>query len=150
MKEIVTLGFTGTSSGMTPQQLATVRRLFMEMRLMHLHHGDCIGADAQAHYLARELGAYITVHPPSNDKLRAFCPGGEGRKPVGYLTRNRHIVAEGIDGLVVAPKDYQQPKNLRGQGTWTTLGYARQAGRRVWIVFPDGTYTSENPSKTEN
>lgn len=101
----MTIGFTGTSSGMTPQQLATVRRLFSELRLTHLHHGDCVGADAQAHHLAREFSAYITVHPPSNDKLRAFCLGGEGRKPVGYLTRNRHIVTEGIDGLIATPKE---------------------------------------------
>jgi hypothetical protein len=41
-------------------------------------------------------------------------------------------------GHVDAPKDFVEPASKRGQGTWTTIGYARQAKRRIWIVLPDG------------
>ena len=65
--------------------------------------------------------------------------------PKPYLKRNHDIVAAGVDGLIAAPKDFVQPASLRGQGTWTTIGYARKAGRRIWIVWPDGTFKTEDP-----
>jgi hypothetical protein len=144
----MTLGFTGTSRGMMQRQRATVRYLFGELELTDLHHGDCVGADAQAdedaiHYLS---AVNIVVHPPTVSTKRAFRQPRAWRlvlDPKPYLKRNRDIVAAGIDGLIAAPKDSVEPRNKRGQGTWTTIGYARQAGRRIWIVFPDGTFREE-------
>ena len=142
------LGFTGTSKGMTQRQAATVHYLFGELKLTVLHHGDCVGADAQADRIVRRMGGIlIVIHPPSDEKVRSFCngvPPHAVREEKPYLARNRDIVAEGVDGLIAAPKDFVQPKSLRGQGTWTTVGYARKAGRRIWIVFPDGTFKEEH------
>lgn len=42
------LGFTGTRQGMTDYQQAQVRRFLVAYQCTILHHGDCIGADAQA------------------------------------------------------------------------------------------------------
>jgi len=131
---------------MTASQLVTVLRLFRELPLTQLHHGWCIGADAQAHALARNVGAHIVGHPPSDTSKQASLRLADFagiHKTYAYLTRNRHIIRDGVDGLIAAPKDFVQPKSLRGQGTWTTVGYARQAGRRIWIVFPDGTFKEE-------
>lgn len=157
----MTLGFTGTSQGMTQRQQATVRYLFSKLVLTVLHHGDCVGADAQAHQLAIDLSAQVIIHPPSDPKLRAFCAevryystdeifsrsstDSYIRPPKTYLARNRDIVKEGVDGIIGAPKDFMAPTNLRGQGTWTTIGYARKAKRRLWIVVPDGTFREEQP-----
>ena len=146
------LGFTGTSKGMTQRQRATVRYLLGELQVTELHHGDCVGADAEVHELGRELSLRVIVHPPSDSKHRAFC-GLNGRSlnyildPRPYLVRNRDIVAASIDGIIGAPKDFIQPKSLRRQGTWTTVGYARQAGRHLWLVFPDGTFREDNKVK---
>jgi hypothetical protein len=123
------LGFTGTSRGMTQRQRATVRYLFSELMLRTLHHGICVGADVEAHREAEEIEAYIVGHPPTDQKsMFQGLKFDELRKPFGYLTRNRHIVAEGVDGLIAAPKDFVEPANLRGQGTWTTIGYRPQGG----------------------
>jgi len=144
------LGFTGTGSskepgkGMTQRQHATVRYLFLELQLHVLHHGDCIGSDAQAHRLARELHARIVIHPPDNPKARAFCLDADQLlEPKPFLVRDREIVAAGIDGLIATPKDFVKPASLRGQGTWTTIGYAQQAKRYIWYVWPDGTFKEE-------
>lgn len=141
----MTLGFTGTSRGMTLKQTNTVRALMNTLGVTVLHHGDCVGADAQAHAIATVAvePAEVVIHPPSDNKLRAFCSSPMICPPKPYLKRNRDIVAEGVDGLIAAPKDFVQPASLRGQGTWTTIGYARQAGRKIWIVFPDGTIKTE-------
>lgn len=145
------LGFTGTSRGMTDRQRATVKYLFNELHLSVLHHGCCIKADAEAHALGRELNAWIVGHPPIDKTKMAAIPiwqFDDMRPPYSYLTRDRHIVRDGRDGLVAAPKDFIDKAGQRGEGTWTTIGYARKAKRRIWIVFPDGTFKEESISGT--
>jgi len=137
------LGFTGTSHGMAPRQRKTVHQLLYDVNTIHL--GDCVGADAEAYAEAVMLGIKVVGHPPSDGKKRAFCDYDEEWAPQPYLIRNRDIVGAGIDGLIAAPKDYVQPANLRGQGTWSTIGYARLVGRHIWIVFPNGTIKEDNP-----
>ena len=141
----MTLGFTGTQRGQTQRQRATVRGLFTELKVTELHHGDCIGSDAQADLDAKRVGANIVIHPPSDDKKRAFCDYSlpvVSREPKSYLERNRDIVDEGIDGLIATPKEASE---VRRSGTWATVRYARSVGRRIWIVFPDGTFREEMP-----
>lgn len=133
------VGFTGTQRGMTNDQKRSVRRLLVMLPVTELHHGDCIGADEQSHDFAYAIGVPdIIVHPPDVDKKRAFCKGTRILPPAPYLARNKAIVAAGTDGLIATPKDYTEPANKRGQGTWTTVGYARQAGRKIWLVLPNG------------
>lgn len=138
------LGFTGTQKGMTQRQRATVRYLFSELNMEVLHHGDCVGADAQAHREAEAYEIDIVVHPPTDGVKRAFCQPRVNvtvLDPRPYLARNRDIIAAGTDGLIAAPRGHvEQP---RGSGTWATVRYARKARRRIWIVFPDGTFKEE-------
>jgi hypothetical protein len=138
----VVLGFSGTSKGMAPRQRKAVRQLLWKVETLHL--GDCIGADEEAHDEAVRLGIWTVGHPPDNDRKRAFRGYDEERMPKPYLVRDRDIVAEGVDGLIAAPANFVEPVNKRGFGTWTTIGYARQAGRRIWIVKPDGSVTVED------
>lgn len=137
------LGFTGTSHGMAPRQRESVRQLLWNVTKLHL--GDCVGADAEAHEEATALGILTVGHPPDNGVRRAFCVYDEEREPKPYLVRNRNIVAEGVDGLIAAPRSFVEPASLRGEGTWTTVGYARKAGRKIWIVKPDGSVSVEDP-----
>lgn len=140
----MTLGFTGTQRGMTAEQRHKFRLLLIGLGPAELHHGDCVGADAEADTDAKSLSLVVHAHPPTENRLRAFCqPPTVVHVPQKYLARNRSIVAAGRDGLIAAPKDMQEPDYKRGQGTWTTVGYARQAGRRIWIVLPDGTVREE-------
>ena len=143
----MTYGFTGTRRGMTPAQKDSVRALLSEFQVRVLHHGDCQGSDADADQLAVQADvSRIVVHPPLDDHIRAYCGHGgflstrhEIRKPFRYLTRNRHIVNEGVDGLIATPKDLVMPPGpQRGYGTWTTVYYALEQQRTVWIVTLDG------------
>ena len=125
------MGFTGTRKGMTNAQKLQVTEWLLGQA--ELHHGDCIGADEQAHRIAyRNL--IITIHPPSDEKQRAFCTGADiVREPAPYLARNHSIVDE-TDILVAAP---DSPEKLRS-GTWATIRYARKMGKPLFIVMPDG------------
>ena len=106
-------GFTGTQKGLTPPQ-----RDALEVELLRfsvLHHGDCIGADAQAHRIAKGLGIWTVSHPPTDDRKRAFCDADEERAPLPHLERNRQIVDEG-EVLISCPRleEKRQPRS----GTW--------------------------------
>ncbi len=130
------VGFTGTQQGMTDAQRATLRTWLVEHYPDSLHHGDCIGADAQAHALALEWGIPVTLHPPEDGSKRAFCVGAvnvAGLKP--YLERN-HDIVDYTGVLIATPKGYSEE---RRSGTWATVRYARKMGRRVIIIHPDGT-----------
>lgn len=130
------IGFTGTRHGLTWAQRG---------RLIHLlrysfnppgvfHHGDCVGADAMAHDLARRAGYQIVRHPSLNPKHRAFCNEGVQRKLKRYLDRNHDIVDES-DILIACP---YQAKEVMRSGTWATVRYARKKGKPVILMFPSG------------
>jgi hypothetical protein len=129
-------GFTGTSEGMTKTQRAAFRALVIGLpRFEVFHHGDCVGADAQAHNTVRKrTDARIIVHPPANDKARAFCKGASFTyESDEYLVRNRNIVNR-CQHLIATPKG---PEVLRS-GTWSTVRYAKKIDRPLTIIYPDG------------
>jgi len=135
---VTRVGFTGTREGLTPPQRAALREVLRALAPSHVHHGDCVGADAAAHGLARELGVAVELHPPSIPALRAWCVMREGEtvhEPLPYLLRNVHIVAAS-DVLVACPKE-ERGGPYRG-GTWHTVTAARTERLRVVIVRPSG------------
>lgn len=69
------VGFTGTQLGMTGFQIEELTKLLMATTITQFHHGDCIGADEQAHEIAKALGIPVAIHPPINPSKRAFCKG---------------------------------------------------------------------------
>jgi hypothetical protein len=127
-------GFTGTQRGMAPRQRKEVRQLLYDASVLHL--GDCLGADLEAYDIAMSLGLTVIGHPPLDGSRRAYLSYDEEREKQPYLIRNRAIVAEGVDGLIAAPKGFVEEQR---SGTWATIRYARKIGRKVWIVWPDGS-----------
>jgi hypothetical protein len=136
------IGFTGSRNGMSHEQRVSLRAIltFVQHLLsspdgaIEFHHGDCVGADSGAHDIAMEAGCYIVIHPPSNDKLRAYCEGHTGwctTKPAqDYIERNMNIV-DGTDILVAAPETKEE--KLRS-GTWHTIRYARKQGKQIFML----------------
>ena len=130
------IGFTGTQVGMTKAQRIAFRRLMIELDPGEFHHGDCIGADSDAHRIVQKYlpDCRIVIHPPIYESKRAFCTGAyRTEKAKDYLVRNRDIVAASSH-LVATPKECGE--QLRS-GTWSTVRYARKAGIAVTLILPN-------------
>ena len=151
------VGFTGTQFGMTREQMRTLDKLFFETFRDHheveFHHGDCIGADAQAHEIfcrvanVIEAPASIIIHPPTDPKKRAWCDSAPWRIPLHirarmpYLDRNKAIV-DGADFLIACPQTFEEKVR---SGTWSTVRYARRTKVQILIIQPTGVVKNEVP-----
>ena len=129
------IGFIGSHHGMTPAQERVLRSMLTGHKGAALHHGDCVGADAQAHEVACSLGRDVTIHPPVNGAHRAWKASLDTRTPRPYLSRCKDIVRE-TDMLIAAPNE---AKEQRRSGTWSTVRFARKLGKPVFVISPDGT-----------
>jgi len=132
----MSVGFTGTQLGMTESQKKAIKRALELFRKENdeFHHGDCIGADSEAHQIAREIGYSIILHPPTNSSKRAFCKADKEEKALPYLERNLEIV-KSTQVLLATPKGMIEE---RRSGTWSTIRKAKKMGRKIMIIFPNG------------
>lgn len=128
---------TGTRHGTTLYQKAVLQSNIRH--IAWLHHGDCIGADADAHDIARKLGIKIHVHPPDNPTLRAFKGGDRESEPLPYLERNKAIVNAG-QWLIATPATTTE---ILRSGTWSTVRYARKMDKNRLIIYPGGDTSNE-------
>lgn len=129
-------GFTGTQHGMTADQQLALDELLALAAPERFHHGDCIGADAQAHVAALVHAREVWIHPPTDDRKRAWCPGAAHvADPKPYIDRN-HDIVEATDILIAAPRGFDE--ELRS-GTWATIRWARRLDHPVTIIYPDGS-----------
>jgi len=145
------VGFTGSRHGMTEQQqeeFAKMIRTLLE-NMTEFHHGDCVGADQEAHNtvvfnssLFDRPPVMMCLHPgPDDSPYRAWCTGGliKQAMPKPYLDRNRDIV-ESVDFMIATPNSMEERK--RG-GTWYTIRYSKERKVDLCIIFPDGTLEGE-------
>lgn len=128
------VGFSGSQHGTRPHQFAAIDECIKILGPQEFHHGDCVGADDDAHRIARKWGARIVIHPPIVGTKRAFLHGDETRESKPYIERNHDIVDE-TDVLIAAPNSMTE--RLRS-GTWATIRYATKIGKQIYIVYPDG------------
>jgi hypothetical protein len=127
------IGVTGTRTGMNETQKQAVTT-FLQRHTGELHHGDCVGVDAEVAAIAKELGYRVVCHPPVKDDLRAFFVSDENRNPLSYFARNRQIVDE-VEVLLVVP--FQDKWQSNG-GTWYTHDYAIKKHKDVVVLYPNG------------
>lgn len=134
------VGFTGSRNGMTDCQKESVYLILKTHKhgISEFHHGDCVGADCQAHVIAVDCGYDIIIHPPTNTSLRAFCEGTL-LKQKNYLERNRNIV-DCCDVLLACPNTIEEQKR---SGTWYTIRYAMRSGKQFRIIYPYHTHIGE-------
>jgi hypothetical protein len=127
------LGFTGTQHGMTDKQKTAFRDFITARSITEFHHGDCIGADKDAHDIVRAMTkARIVIHPPSNDAKRAFCKGDEILPAKPYIARN-HDIVDASEHMIAAP---QQAEEQLRSGTWATVRYARKRKVKLFVAWP--------------
>lgn len=130
------IGMTGTREGMTDAQKRVFDSYLRNWRgaCSVFHHGDCIGADAEGHQMAKELGYDVVIHPPEKNEVRAYCLSEHMWPEKGYFARNRDIV-DCSEYMLATPVTNFETKG----GTWYTINYAKKKGKHLWIIYPDGT-----------
>lgn len=139
---MIHIGFTGTRNGMTDAQRRMVDQFVCdtiggdtEVRVV-AHHGDCTGADAQFHVIARQYGAMMVGHLPVDETYRAFADVDDERDPLPYLKRNQNIVDEATQMIAAPAGEVEQQRG----GTWATIRMARRAKKPLIVVYPDGSW----------
>lgn len=129
------IGFTGTQHGMSAIQkleLVDILTIIMtETPDSEFHHGDCIGADAEAAIIAARLNFIVVGHPPNITTKRAFFKSDLTVPALPYLARNKKIV-DSCQLLIAAPNE--DIEVLRS-GTWSTVRYARKTNVPVYVML---------------
>jgi len=138
---MISIGFTGTREGFTGPQVKSFKDLLADLVSLHpaadFHHGDCEGADAEAHDIVRALcpAWIIHIHPgPEGDRHRAGRAGDKLYAPKGHFARNRDIV--NASSLVIGVS--KTPHRLELGGTWYTLDFAKKSKVQTKVIWPAG------------
>ena len=139
---VTAIGFTGTRTTPTPVQAVEIESAIRALRQTGsvFSHGDCVGADEMAHFIAMDLGYTVHVWPPKDNKARAFTTGHFIHAPDAYAVRNACIVMMS-DVLLAAPSG-PEADNPRS-GTWQTVRKARAKGIPITIIYADGSVENE-------
>lgn len=133
------VGFSGTRAGMTAKQCSVVRAYLHDAEFFH--HGDCIGADAQAHSIALGLEIPVILHPCTLTAQRAYCQGAITTFPaLPPLERNK-IIVNSSQLILAAPKEKEEEQF---GGTWSTIRYARRNLKYLVVIFPDSSVIIHN------
>lgn len=134
---MISLGVTATRQGMAPRQYLRCFSICHNLQslITEAHHGDCVGGDAQFHFFFKTLGFRTIIHPPKDDRYRAYCLGAwRVEEPDEYLKRDRAIVRAST--LIISAPLSPTPRPR--SGTWYTDRYARKARKDVIRVLPSG------------
>ncbi len=125
-------GFTGNRYGLSEIQIKEILNLLEnEKGEIEVHHGDCVGSDEQFHKLCEKNPKIkIVIHPPSDDKLRAFCKSEYITEPKPYLKRNSDII-KSCEVLIACPLN---EKEMLRSGTWSTIRKARKQKKEIHIL----------------
>lgn len=137
----LSIGFTGTREGFTAAQReyfeAILAGLALANRYGDFHHGDCQGADAEAHDMVRALCPDWTIHihpGPEGDSWRAHKTGDKTYEPKTHFARNRDIVR--VSSLIVGVS--KTDHRLDRGGTWYTLDFAVKSKVATKVLWPAG------------
>ena len=126
------IGFTGSREGMSSSQKEQFVMKLYELGPTEFHHGDCEGADGEAHDIVREFfpDVKITGHLPKSFAKRAFRECDEYKDPLPYLTRDHKIVdiSEFMFGAPLTDNE------IIRSGTWATIRYARKQNKPLFIL----------------
>ena len=133
----MTVGFTGTRSGMSDKQKLEVIEYLTDIvefnKIDNVLHGGCIGADQDFHDMC--VGVIREVYPgySAKDKdslvYRGTFKGADiVHEPQTHFKRNRDIV-DRCDILIATPYN-----DVRRGGTWYTIDYAKKIGKPVIIL----------------
>lgn len=133
------VGFTGTRHTLVSEQRLALQKLLEKLEVTELHHGDCVGADAVAHTVAKNLLIPVVLHPPLDPKMRSFCSGAIRVMPLRNFIKRNQVIVDTCELLVACVVGAEIVRS----GTWSTVRYARRRSKPVAIIWRDGTVTKE-------
>jgi hypothetical protein len=124
---------------MSNRQRVQVYGLLKGLKATEFIHGDCVGADCEAHALAESLGLFIHVYPGQNAKQsiikRAFCRPTKGTVyPIAHFYVRNKMIVDRCEVLIACPG-----KNREGGGTAHTMLYAEKIKRKMYVIFEHGS-----------
>jgi hypothetical protein len=130
------IGFTGTRKFLSVVRRESLRNYLENLQKtttlpLEFHYGDCIGMDAIAFEVARDLGIKTICHPPLGERYRAFTEADVILSEKEYIARN-HDIVDICDMLIAMPKNPEK-EELRS-GTWATIRYCTKIGKTVYII----------------
>jgi|SRR5688572_307703 len=152
------ISFSGTQSGMTHFQSEELKKILNLKQCSEFAHGDCVGSDIEAAYIAVDMGINIfTVFPPDRFRRRAFFADEKQiTKHNGFLTPYIDVVVRGknikvrwmpvepylkrnvkmVDYsamLIATPKEF---KHTIRSGTWATIRHAWKSKKDEVVIPP--------------
>lgn len=140
------LGFTGTREALPQEQAEALAGLLARLgpEIKEAHHGDCVGADEMFDRLVVVMGKKRVIHPPLDDRYRAFC-GQDCTDPTlifivpakDYIARN-HDIVNFTDRMIAVPRYEEDHPSSKRSGTWATVRYAAKQKKPTWVVMPWG------------
>lgn len=139
---MIILGFTGSRKGMTVAQRSAFNGLLISAGMKTFLNGAAIGADREALEVIKQYPKVVVELYPGDRRQELYAVDyaidrGSGvilHAPLPYLHRNR-IIANRCDYLIATP---EQAVETRRSGTWATIRYAQDAGKKISIIEPDG------------
>lgn len=156
------VGFTGTREGMTVRQWLNLADWFTDRATdqprtpSEVHHGCCVGADAEfvLAVIRGRVGetenrswAEIHGHPSNLTAMtdRQIIEQCDVVRPeLPPLDRNQRIV-DATNILLACPRLESEEHR---SGTWATIRYARSIGRPVVIFYPSGMISIDQPKES--
>ena len=126
------LGMTGSREGISENAIKQLEKFINETNISEAHHGDCVGADMIFHNIVSQHGIKTIIHPPKNNKLRAFCKGDIINPEKEYIARN-HDIVDCTDILLAFPVTKNE---VLKSGTWATIRYAKKQNKEIIIMYP--------------
>ncbi len=129
------VGFVGTVSGMTGAQLRSLQIVLMEYGPVEVHLAGRRGADEQVDEIADRLRLWRMVHPSSTPGEAPACTG-DVLYPAKPEDERFSDIVDAVGVLVAAPHNAHPVPGCR---TWQTVQRARDVGRPVVLVRPDGS-----------
>lgn len=134
----VSVAFAGSRHGMTRAQRIAVSTLLRIWGASLLVHGDCVGADSDADWIAERLVISRVIHPGNIEAMRAHCERRGALQlspPMHPLDRNR-MIPRWCDVLIACPR-------ATSRGTWHTVGLAAAMYKPIVVIDEAGTATNQ-------
>lgn len=148
-KESMIIGFTGTRKGMTEQQKSQVRDLLSVFVVSEAHHGGCKGADSDFHWAVRDVCGEelpVTIYPSNfGASAKMDLSSAELEENTSLKgekdpwERNKDII-DPCDVIFATPaQPFEEPRG----GTWHAVRYSRKTGKKIIVIWPDGSVRHE-------